>query len=546
MHSQSSFSNQLIRVVLAMALVLPGPWSVSAHAGQEQIDESYRGMRASTDRILSHMLTAAMAQAMQLSASYKDPTLKTRIDELATEMRSAVQEARPYLQLKDILETPGAELTLMSQDLSSILARVKGADMVLTLNRREALASSAAAAQLTQDFLKNFEAYCNQGLAISPYAEVMPVVKPLMPNIEIYIGMSTDGNGVPNAPATVRAGEIKNAPLIGTGIYLTSWIVAAKLITGKWVLSQTAAASMSSTAYMATSLYALGVTAAVAVVVFAVTAYEAQQASVRAVHDQRDTFNRMATSADSERYFKQRCQTLRSTFIGFTERLAAIARGEPKALNALQAQDERNMAYLNKYVNVMRAYQEKEMNLVKGYKQPLSSDDEKKILKDLGESSEGKAVAEIGRELTGERLSDLIQYLMAKTYRESLAYDAAVEDQVKETRVDIAAVESALKQIRKLAYLQNIRRAQLMSQVLQNEFAHSAEIGGLYRELDRLIIRRARLAVDMSLQRPTTDSTPALDADFGAWRVRLITAQATYPGSPTLKQLAKDFDYVSR
>ncbi|MCB0355717.1 MAG: hypothetical protein KDD40_01850, partial [Bdellovibrionales bacterium] len=290
-----------------------------------------------------NILSGALVQALYKTLNYNMAgAFDQHIEELAQDsefIQSKLQMIQSYMQLNqnEVLDLTEETLAAMHQDLRTLAREVRHIDSSLHTRMLNVQELQNIFPKVARDITHTIHELCEKGVAVDPYSEMLPVIKPIMPSYSIYIQAPIAGEPTPESYAGSggQVGSGDEAAVIWTLTYAINFVVALKLVTGKLILTQTAMSTVSTAQAATSAAYAAAATLVIAVIVILVSLYGAQQASVRAVKSARFNFLNRADAEDGRTYLKEKCNLSKVHFDDLLPKMELIAMSDKATLDQL-------------------------------------------------------------------------------------------------------------------------------------------------------------------------------------------------------------------
>lgn len=386
----------------------------------------------------------------------------------------------------------GAQLTQLYKDYLKTASDIAKQTLTIEGIRTDSYAYQSQVFKVADQFLNNLEGTCVNGLHMSPYSEVAPILKAIMPEFEIKVAGSISGDGFqlkPDSSSVMLFGSDQEK-MISAGVFLGSVMLSTYALTGTWVLSQTAFQSLALNTQMAALGMGLGITAAIAVVVLAVQTAEARAKSEEYVREQRKIFENRANHNTVNQLFTTKCNEVKNSLSSLRKDLKSLAEGKATAIALFNSDKNVQLNRIQQVTNTLSAYQKQSLEILKSdfNNQPDNIKAERQ--KALSETPEAKAFLEQSEKLSPVEMADMIRFLMRAFYQDGIKHAEAVEKEYQEiiTLISKDSMKNRATVLRKLASKQNIfefevRTKSNLNLVLQN----APKIAEIYAELDQIV-----------------------------------------------------------
>lgn len=547
MYLPARIQNQLIAAFVAATMTVMGmaPLPARANDADDYISKTHKIARERAQSLMNEILVEAMTSAVNSQLKADPEGVRKAFSDTQKRLQSHLQQLEPIIAVSpdEAKSMTGDELTQLSKFYRQTLIKIRSNERSLNDIAADIYNQNAVIRKIAEQFIKNLEQYCANGLAIDPYNEILPAVRPLMPtysiNFTYTIGGQDDGHGAGGRTATVGHGA--EAAAIWTTIYAVNTAIAASIISGKVILTQAAMASLTTAQTATAALAAAGVTLVIAVIVIAVMSEMARKESERMVKDQRRMFVERAGIEDGRNYFKEQCRSTRALFGDLSAELNKLASGDENSIRSLKEAEPNAKKAVQEYFDILKAYHAKRTEITKTLNANSSDEDKMKAAKALEESSEGQHFKKMGEELSPEKLVPLIKHALLANFLAASQNSAAVDFGPE---VDWATLDARNKALLELAIVKNSAEAEMASLPnWQAELKANIEIRSLYARLDRLIIRKAEwiFSVSRDLNKVQYE---IIHREMKEWYASLRATLAIYPNSNLLKQLERDFHRI--
>lgn len=547
MHLSTHYAKQLITWLLSVQLCLVGilPAAVQANEADEFIKKSHEMAKERAKSLMNETLIEAMLASLKSQIKGSPEQVKQAMDQIQVELNRNLQQLEPLLAIdpSQASKLTGKELTLLSQEFRQTLNRLRLNNRYMYDVVAQVRNQRGVARQVIEEFLKNLDNQCREGLAIDPYNEILPAIHPLMPSYEFNFSVPIYGEDTGDSAArrSVSVGHGAGGVAIWTTIYALNTVVVGSILAGKLVLTQ--AAMQSANVFGAALIGGFGVTLVIALVALAIMSHEAQQESERMVKDQRRVFEDQAKLEDGRRYFQTECRAAQRLFGDVLGDMDKIESEDKDTIEKLDAQKEKSVQIMQEFIDVLRAYHKKREKLFEKITEGSSNQERTAAAKQLEESEEGKRMKAIGEKLTPEKLVSLIRFSFLSNFKN--AHEIANAIDLKQLDFDFSDLESRSHALRELAFMQNMRESGIQAHLAwQAELKQNQEVTALYSELDRLIVRKANWIFSLEKDLRVSELT-SIKADMAKWYERLSEALKQNPASQLLRQLHSDFGRVS-
>lgn len=541
MYLSTCFYKQLVAIVVASALTTGGIAPVRSYAGEanEYIENTHKVARERAHSLMNEVLIEAMVSAVNSQIKANPEGVKRALADVQQRLQGQLQQLEPIIAIspEEAKSMTGAELTRLSQSYRKTLTKLRASEDHIYSIAAEVFNQNAVIRKIAEDFMKNLDNYCQQGIAIDPFNQILPAIRPLMPTYSVHFTYSSGQNdGQADGNRSVSLGNGEEAAAIWTTVYAINTSVALVLITGKGL----AAAMTGATAAQmgAAALAGFGVTLVIAVIVLAVMSEMARKESEKMVKDQRRMFIERAGIEDGRNYFKEQCRATRTLFGDMSAEMNKIAAGDAAALQSLKDSEPEVKKAMKSYTDILKAYHAKRTEIQKELKENATEEQKRAAAKQLEETEEGKRFKKMGEDLKPETLVPIIRHSLLANFSNAAQNSAAVDFG---KGLDWEGLEARNKALMDLAISKNVAETELTSiPNWQAELKQNIEIRSLYARLDRLIIRKAEwiFSVTRDLNKAEFEK---IKREMGEWYNSLRATSAIYPSSALLKQLEKDF-----
>lgn len=555
MYSSSHYLRAIIAAILSVQMILPPQWfGNKARASQEEdfVSMTHRFARERAQTLLNEILVEAMFQAIRSQVRPGENGIEQAMRRLTEQIGVQLQRAETMtIRPDEVALLTGQELSKMSIDFTNLMVQLRANRSSLRDYRVEAANAQAMVRNMAEGFMANLQGYCRDGVTISPYSQILPAVKPLIPVFSINFEATVQGqpDGSSQGGSAVSIGSTPEEQAMWVGLYAVNAVIAGKLITGQWILTGSAMAAQTAATSAAILGAAFAATAVIALIVIAVSYLKAQEESRKMVERQREMFENRASAEDGRRYFQEYCRQTEALFGDLSKDLDAVANGDQTILGWIEAQGAEQEAFINRYVTIFQAYRAKREQLTKDLPPQLSDEQRSTLFKQLSESEEGKKFQEISNELTSGKMAQVIRYLMLRSFRDVKTMTDRVQSYASQNlqNIDLRQLRAREQELRELAIFQNTREIEIQTQSSwQDLLKESREVAGLYAELDGLILAKARLIFESSVNSDIRAQWQEIETKMTTWYTRLQTVRGTHPDNTLLQKLERDFNYLRR
>lgn len=510
----------------------------------EYIESTHVQTRARAQGILNHLLGEALLKAIGLDSSNNRAHLSEKLNEVDKELPTQLRQMQAFMQL-DFREMnlSGTQLERISHDYRQLLRDLRFREMFIRDLRTEAVQAHLRVRQSIDEFRRRFSQYCSEGVRVAYSGDILPALQPLMPSYEIrlYRNLEEEQAGEAYTQSGVSIGDYETEAIVLMAI---NTVIAAKLVTGSWVLTGTAFKALAFS-QQASILMGAGVaTAAIIAVVVAVQLNEARKESERLVKQQRRMFLERATAEDGRRYFQESCNKALAVLVELDRDLELVDKGDLDMREQVEQVAAENEHFITYYLETLKAYHDKHQALSLEFKDLGEEAAKEAVEEALYGSLEGQNLIKMGQEMSEERLAKMISSVLLANYYTTYQLSENAVERIGEQlqSLNMESMEAWDRELWTLARNQKIREIELlMNFTWQDAMRESREIAALYYELDRLILSYAQAIFTFELVEDVESARRQYFAGMTEWKSSLDQLIGEFPNSGLLQSLRRDY-----